>query len=343
MADERGNWRSLWLLLPRQLRELPADLAAVLILIALTNLVVIVPIVKQTPVRVVVSLPFLLFLPGYVFVAALFPESGSSQAKDEDTGAKRTGGGIDGIERAVLSVGLSIAIIPAIGLLLNFTPFGIRLQPILAGVTGFTVVFTVLAVVRRNALPEDERFRVPYQTWGAATREEVFDPETRLDGLLNVALVVSLVLAIGVLSFAIMMPPDGEAFTEFYLLTETDDGELVMDDYPSEFIVGESQSTVVAIGNQENQPMEYTVVVQLQTVGISGNETTVLERQEIDRFESPLIADNETWHTDHEITVTMTGQNLRLQYLLYRGEPPATPTVENAYRNTHLWIDVSEI
>jgi uncharacterized membrane protein len=192
-------------------------------------------------------------------------------------------------------------------------------------------------------LPDDERFRVPYQTWIDAAREEFMEPETHLDGLLNVALVVSVILAVGVLSFAIIVPPEGEAFTEFYLMTETDDGELVMGDYPSEFAVGESQSTVVAIGNQENQPMEYTVVVQLQRVEVSGNETTVLERQEIDRFKSPSISDNETWHTDHEITLTTTGQNFRLQYLLYREEPPETPTIENAYRNAHLWVDVSSV
>jgi len=32
--------------------------------------------------------------------------------------------GIDGIERVALSFGLSIAIVPLIGLVLNFTPWG---------------------------------------------------------------------------------------------------------------------------------------------------------------------------------------------------------------------------
>jgi hypothetical protein len=26
---------------------------------------------------------------------------------------------------------------------------------------------------------------------------------------------------------------------------------------------------------------------------------------------------------------------------LYRGQPPADPTVENAYREVHLWVNVS--
>jgi uncharacterized membrane protein len=55
-----------------------------------------------------------LFFPGYVFITALFPE------KKE----------LDNLERLALSLGLSIAIVPLIGLLLNYTPWGIRLIPL---------------------------------------------------------------------------------------------------------------------------------------------------------------------------------------------------------------------
>jgi uncharacterized membrane protein len=341
MGDDSRNWRSLRLLFPQPIRELPADLAAVLILVGVTNLVVLLPVVNQTLLRVVVGLPFLTFLPGYAFVAALFPESGASPNDSGDVTGTFSRQGIGGIERVALSMGLSIAIVPSVGLVLNFTPFGIRLVPILTGVSSVTVAFVAFAVVRRNALPENDRFNVPYRTWIAHGRKEFFESETRFDGVLNVAVAVSIVLAVGTLGFAVIVPSDGESFTEFYLLTETDDGELVMADYPSDFIVGESQSVVVGIGNQENQPMEYTVVVQLQRVETAGNEANVLERQELDRFGSPSIANNETWHINHEITPTMTGQDLRLQYLLYREEPPGTPTIENAYRENHLWVNVS--
>lgn len=37
----------------------------------------------------------------------------------------------------------------------------------------------------------------------------------------------------------------------------------------------------------------------------------------------------------------MTGDELRLQYLLYRGSPPATSTQSNAYREVHLWVNVT--
>jgi uncharacterized membrane protein len=57
----------------------------------------------------------MLFLPGYALIATLFPRKGD----------------LDGIERIALSFGLSIAITPLLGLGLNYTPFGIRLTPIL--------------------------------------------------------------------------------------------------------------------------------------------------------------------------------------------------------------------
>ena len=57
-------------------------------------------------IRVVLGLPFILFIPGYILVFTLFP-------------AKKTDRGIDIIERVALSLGLSIAIVPLIGLGLN--------------------------------------------------------------------------------------------------------------------------------------------------------------------------------------------------------------------------------
>ena len=70
--------RGWWLLLPEPVRRLPADLAAVIVLTLLTVLVVILPGIRETPIRVLPGLPFVLFLPAYAFVAALFPEAGKS-------------------------------------------------------------------------------------------------------------------------------------------------------------------------------------------------------------------------------------------------------------------------
>jgi uncharacterized membrane protein len=360
MATGDRLGRSLALLVPEPVRSLPADLVGVVALVIAACLAVLIPGVNETPLRVALGLPLVLFLPGYAFVAALFPEAGASPTAESETdaddddatgtadGAGPTPGltgsddnGIDGIERVALSFGLSIAVVPLLGLVLNFTPWGIRLGPILVTVSGFTLASTAVAATRRRALPAGERFRVPYRRWIDAGRGELFEPETRLDGILNVVLVASILLAVGSVAYAVAVPPQGESFTEFYLLTEDEEEELVAADYPTEFQVGQGQPVVVGIGNHEHESVEYTVVVQLQEVTTEGNETVVRERRELDRFTTPAVADNETWQRTHGIRPTTTGENLRVQYLLYRGSPPESPTADNAYRDLHLWIDVA--
>jgi len=42
---------------------------------------------------------------------------------------------IDSIERLTLSIGLSIAMVPLVGLILNFTPFGIRFESVFASLS----------------------------------------------------------------------------------------------------------------------------------------------------------------------------------------------------------------
>ncbi|MGB9953279.1 DUF1616 domain-containing protein [Haloarcula marismortui] len=336
MAETRA-WK---LLLPRQLRHLPADLAGVIGVVILTNLAALLPVVSDTPVRIVAGLVFVLFIPGYSFIAALFPEAGSGPTADEENGTNPQADGIDGIERTALSFGLSIALVPLVGLVLNFTPWGIRLLPILVSLSGLTLVLTAVAAVRRWALPADERFRVPYRTWLSAGRDELFSPASRTDAVLNVLLVLSILLAAASVGYAITVPKDGEQFSEFYLLTEDEDGELVADGYPTEFRQGEGRSLIVGIGNQEHERTEYTVVAELQRVERVGNETQVRERSELRRFQ-PTLGHNETWQRQHEVTPGMTGDRLRLQYLLYRGSPPATVDQSTAYREVHLWVNVT--
>ena len=366
--------QTAWLLLPRPIRRLPADLAAVVVLTLLTLGSVFLPVINETPLRVIFGLGFVLFLPGYALIAALFPEKGQTATEDDEQTQTEAGTetgtepspvpgtdaaevddsqaatpskhahqqeGIDGIERVALSFGLSIAIVPLIGLVLNFTPWGIRLAPIALSVTVFTLVCVGVAARRRHELPAEERFQVPYRSWIAAGKAELFDPDSRGDAALNVALVVSVLLAVGSVGYAVAVPPQGEQFSEFYLLSESEDGELVADGYPDELTVGEQSELVVGIGNNEYERTSYTVIVQLQTVEQAGNTTMVREREEIDRFQA-TVEHNATHHEPHTLQPTQSGEDLRVKYLLYKGSAPENPTQENAYRDLHIWIDVIE-
>ena len=64
-----------------------------------------------------------LFVPGYVLLAALFPSDK----------------GLNWIERGALSICLSIAVVTLLGIFINFTSGGIRLVSILSAITLFTL------------------------------------------------------------------------------------------------------------------------------------------------------------------------------------------------------------
>jgi uncharacterized membrane protein len=57
--------------------------------------------------------------------------------------------GIEGLERIGLSIGVGLALIPIIALLLNYTPWGITLEPIVASIAVLTEVLAVVCVVRK--------------------------------------------------------------------------------------------------------------------------------------------------------------------------------------------------
>ena len=85
-------------------RKIPSDLAFVIFLTLLCIPFVLIPPLNEiSPIRIILGLPLVLFLPGYALIAALFIR------KDD----------LDGIER----IALSIAITPPIG-------FGIELHAV---------------------------------------------------------------------------------------------------------------------------------------------------------------------------------------------------------------------
>lgn len=92
-------------------------------------------------VRYILGTIFVLWLPGYSFIKALFPTGATN---------KKSSGNIDSIERTALSIGLSLALVPIVGLLLNYTPWGIRLIPIVLSLLTLTTIFATAAIIREH-------------------------------------------------------------------------------------------------------------------------------------------------------------------------------------------------
>jgi len=83
--------------------------------------------------RYVVGSLFVLYLPGFALIEALYPNR-------ED---------LDPLERLALSIGLSLALVPLVGLVLNYTPWGIRLDPIFVALAFLTIALGTVAVARK--------------------------------------------------------------------------------------------------------------------------------------------------------------------------------------------------
>lgn len=273
------------------------------LLLIIVASVVLVPLVilGEGVVRIILGLIFVLFIPGYSLMAALFP-------KRSDLG---------GVERLALSFGLSIAVVPLIGLILNYTPWGIRLYPTLFSILAFIIVMAGIAWYRRRRLPVEQRFGVQF-SFKRPELANLWARRSVLDRVLTVLLVVAILGTIGTLVYVVQTPKIGEQFTEFYILGEGGKAE----NYPRALVVGEEAKVTAVIVNHEQKTMEYRV-----RVTVDGKQV-----QDI----SPIIlANEEKWEQEVTFTATRVGENQRVEFQLYQG---ADGQLEHTLR---LWIDVA--
>jgi len=89
-----------------------------------------------TYLRYVFGSLFVLYLPGAALIELLYP-------KPSD---------LSQLERLALSIGLSLALVPLVGLILNYTPWGIRLNPIFASLSLLTVALAAGAAARKYSI-----------------------------------------------------------------------------------------------------------------------------------------------------------------------------------------------
>ena len=85
------------------------------------------------PIRWALGTLLVMFFPGYVTVQALFP------TRD-----------LEAVERYAFSFASSFAIIPIIAFVLNYTPWGVRLDPVVTALVLYTVCVALIASYRKH-------------------------------------------------------------------------------------------------------------------------------------------------------------------------------------------------
>jgi hypothetical protein len=108
-------------------------------LFVLLTLAAVYVLPSSTPivyVRYMAGSVFILYLPGYSLVEALYSKA------DE----------LDSLERLALSMGLSLAVVPLVGLVLNYTPWGVRMDPVVVSLSLLTLLLVLLSAYRKLQL-----------------------------------------------------------------------------------------------------------------------------------------------------------------------------------------------
>ncbi|MDQ1276358.1 MAG: hypothetical protein QG610_1934 [Euryarchaeota archaeon] len=289
-------------------QKFPSDLLFVVGLTILTDIFVFIPVLSESFIRTVLGLPLVLFLPGYALIALLFP----------------TKHGLEGIERVALSVGMSVAIVPLIGLVLNNTSLGIREMPLLESLSAFIILTCAAAYVRRRQLPEDKAFGVSIRASARSLLVEVLGkPESSTEKTLRVFLAISVLTLIGAVAYTTIVPHEQDPYTEFYILGP----EGKADNYTTEYIQGESGTVIIGVANHEHRTVNYTVDVRLENKSLA-----LPENQRHIQLE-----DNTTLEEPLEITPSIEGENMELQFLLFNDTEKEVP-----YEDLRLWINVTE-
>jgi uncharacterized membrane protein len=282
------------------------DLIVALGIAVATLLLAYLPYSLGASLRPAVAMLFLLLVPGYVFIAALFPRKND----------------LDSIQRAALSFGFSIVVVGLIGLGLNFTPWLIRLEPMLFWTIAFTLACAAITVKRRATLPSTERFSLTADDVVKRIKGSVAQSDSRLDKALTTIILVSMLVSTLTLGY-LALSPKPEGFTELYILGP---GGQVRD-YPTQFVLGETQQVVVGVTNHENRATSYDLVVQLNDT----KKATTLFSEQI------ALENNQTFKSSIPLKPDRVGNNMKMDFLLYRNNDYSEP-----YRAVYLWVNVTQ-
>nr|WP_320161270.1 DUF1616 domain-containing protein [uncultured Methanoregula sp.] len=306
---------------------LPWDMKIVLLWAALCIVSIYTPVINQSFLRLILALPMILFIPGFVLLAVLFPDSND----------------IDTIERIVLSLGASIVITPLIGLCLNFTPWGIRLDPLLISLSAVIVVLVIIAGIRRNRISPESRYSFPVPEIRQTVQNELaLRNGSKRDKILFFTGIFAIGMVILSAALVITLPKPGEKFSEFYILGEN----RTADSYPRAVTPDISYPMYVGIGNHEFRNVNYTVEVYLVPKQV--NETIIAPSQPatlLVKTYSVMISHNETSVIPFDLIVPDENYT-RIDFLLFDEMPPGHDVtgldrVNASYRNLHLGFNAT--
>ena len=256
-------------------------------------------------INLVLSSIFILFFPGYILVSSLF-------VKDNE---------LDVVERGTYAFLFSMIVSGFVGLVLNFTSYGISLTPILVVLLFFNESMSVVTIYRRNKI------------YWATTRSPVeilrdryrsFKNKGKVDQIISFLMVLSLISVALVLTYVIIVPKQQESFSDFYIAGATNSS--------IDLNAGQNATITLGISDHENKVVTYTIEIYLINMTVGDNSTKIQHMYYLDTLAVTL--DNQVvqagsnwtsqWETQYSFNCSLPG-TYKLWLILFKDTPPALP------------------
>lgn len=125
-------------------KAIPLDFLAIIILALLSIVTVSIPLLNESILKYILGVIFVFIIPGYALLAFLFPRKQS----------------LEKLERLGLAVILSLVLASIVGLMLNYTPLGIRLRDLLLVAAILSLIFIIIAYLRIKNIPKEGRYTI---------------------------------------------------------------------------------------------------------------------------------------------------------------------------------------
>ncbi|CAG0957113.1 hypothetical protein METP2_00561 [Methanosarcinales archaeon] len=283
------------------------DLIFIPILVILAIIFILIPPFNQGFLRIIFALPLLLFLPGYMLIAIIFPKRGE----------------LSSIERFTFSIGFSIAITVFDGFGLNYTRWGFKSDSITISLSLIIGMFFLLTLI--------QRWRYGKESYGFTLSDirsfyyilKNKEPETGPDHALEKMLIKTMIISILIVSAMVIytkVNTEPEKFTSLYILGA--DGKA--ENYLTEVSIGEPYTILVGVENYEYAPVYYML-----RVNFGGK---ILK-------EYPIILDhNNRWLNNVTVIPELassiaSGNKTKLEIDLFKDN--------KSYRSVHLMVNTN--
>jgi uncharacterized membrane protein len=240
----------------------------------------------STVMHRLVSLPGMLFCPGYLLFAALYPR------RDQ----------LDATARLVGSMAASVAIVVLLGLGLNLTPLGIDAGIFSGALLMVSVLMAAIAYYRRLWSPEQNDQAL----------ESLASPTASRHGARKVLLIgaVGMAIPLAVFYYVALFPPQQEVAptTQFYM--EPVDRGFEELSSPAD---GEQSITVkLGVVNLENQHLQYAIYRYID--GEPDQRVAVVD-----------LESGEVWEMPYTFSAPLNANARQVVFSLVRTDGAATP------------------